>query len=122
MNWFWSRFLKTAYRRDPIASFVLTMGAVQLAIAGSDSEAGLAALGLIFAGSAAALYWWKYSSRVIQAARSPISTGYRPTVGEDWDRRPAPRRADRPDSIGANPPRSRRPLPPLRLPDRPANP
>ncbi|TAD80245.1 MAG: hypothetical protein EA001_01210 [Oscillatoriales cyanobacterium] len=122
MNWFWSRFLKTAYRRDPIACFLLTMGAVQLAIAGSDSEAGLAALGLIFAGSAAALYWWKYSSRLIQAARSPIPTRYRSTTtGHDWERSPAPR-VDRPNSIVVNPPRSGRPLPPLRLPDRPANP
>jgi hypothetical protein len=122
MNWLWSRLLKTAYRRDPIASFVLTMGAVQLAIAGSDGEAGLAALGLIFAGSAAALYWWKYASRVIQAARSPAPFRYSaPPMGSPRDRRPPLRvdRAGQADDLDGW--RSRRPLPPLRLPDRPAN-
>ncbi len=117
MNWLWSRLLKVPYRRDPIASFVLTMGAVQVVIGGTEAEAGLAALGLALLGTAAAMYWLKYSSRVIEAARSP-----RITYASRSSAVPAlPDRASARRSRSAPPPpdRGRLPLPPLRLPDRP---
>ncbi len=119
MNWLWSRLLKMPYRRDPIASFVLTMGAVQVVIGGVEAEAGLAALGLTFLGTAAAIYWLKYYSRVIEAARSPRSSyAARSGAAPVQTSRPLARR---PGSRGPYPPvdRSRSPLPPLRLPDRP---
>lgn len=120
MNWLWSRLLKVPYRRDPIAAFVLTMGAVQVAIGGVDAEAGLAALGLALLGTAAAMYWLKYSSRVIEAARSPRAT-YASRNSRPLAVPALPDRASVRRSRSASPPpdRGRSPLPPLRLPDRP---
>ena len=114
----WPRLLQQRYRREPIAALVLTMGLVQVTIGGADSDAGLAALGLIFLGTAAALYWLKYSARVIDAARSPRMT-YRSSSASRLPVLPA---APRLTSVYRDPvytDRSQSPLPPLRLRDRP---
>ncbi|RFP55035.1 MAG: hypothetical protein BJG00_015845 [Limnothrix sp. CACIAM 69d] len=89
------------------------MGLVQVTIGGADSDAGLAALGLIFLGTAAALYWLKYSARVIDAARSPRIT-YRSSSASRLPVLPAA-----PQLTPVYSDRSRSPLPPLRLRDRP---
>lgn len=52
------RFLKSAYRKEPISSFILTVGAVDAVIGGVDSRWSLLVLGLATVGTAIALRWW----------------------------------------------------------------
>jgi small-conductance mechanosensitive channel len=52
------RFLKSAYRKEPISSFILTVGTVDAVIGGVDSRLSLLILGLGIVGVAIALRWW----------------------------------------------------------------
>lgn len=58
MNAAWPRFLKSAYRREPISSFVITVGVVDAAIGGLDERWSLFTFGLGTVGVAIALRWW----------------------------------------------------------------
>ncbi|MGD1806387.1 hypothetical protein ACP6PL_13235 [Dapis sp. BLCC M126] len=46
MNALWPRILKTAYRKDPVISFVVTVGAVDAVIGGIGSSLSLFGLGM----------------------------------------------------------------------------
>lgn len=59
MNALWHRVLKPLYRKEPISSFVLTMGAVDVAIGGLGSSASLMLLGSGTVGAALVLRWWQ---------------------------------------------------------------
>ena len=58
MNAVWPRFLRAAYRKEPISSFIVTVGAVDVAIGGLDSRWSLFSFGLGTVGLAIALRWW----------------------------------------------------------------
>ncbi|MCL1473096.1 hypothetical protein [Argonema antarcticum] len=58
MNAAWARFLKSAYRREPITSFVVTVGAVDAAIGGLGERWSLFTIGMGTVGLAIALRWW----------------------------------------------------------------
>ncbi|MGB8698602.1 MAG: hypothetical protein WCD18_04230 [Thermosynechococcaceae cyanobacterium] len=51
------RFLRSAYRSDPIASFLMTMGAADVALGGASSHGGLLVLGIVLFGGALGLKW-----------------------------------------------------------------
>jgi hypothetical protein len=51
------RFLRSAYRHDPIASFLMTVGAADIALGGISSHGGLAVLGMVIVGAALGLKW-----------------------------------------------------------------
>lgn len=73
MNRVWTRFLRSAYRKEPISSFILTIGIVNAAIGGVDREWTLMALGLGAIGAAVILRWWISLRRPIQPIQdSPI--------------------------------------------------
>jgi hypothetical protein len=59
MNLFLPRFLKTAYRKEPISSFVFIVGGVDAAIGGVSGYGGLLSLGLLTVGGAIGLRWWQ---------------------------------------------------------------
>lgn len=59
MNVILPRFLKIAYRKEPITSFVILVGAVDLTIGGVGHYGSLAFLGLATVGAAIALRWWQ---------------------------------------------------------------
>ncbi|MGF1497647.1 MAG: hypothetical protein ACFB8W_12610 [Elainellaceae cyanobacterium] len=52
-------FLKSAYRKEPLSSFILTVGVVDAVIGGVDLQTSLFLLGLAMMGVAIALRWWK---------------------------------------------------------------
>jgi hypothetical protein len=86
------RFLKRAYRNEPISSFILTVGAVDAVMGGVGDRWALLTLGLGTVGVAIALRWWKLQQRPIEMpTQKPIY--YLPS-------------------------QSSRPLPPLQLPAR----
>lgn len=58
MNLVWTRFLRSAYRKEPISSFVFTIGTVNAVIGGVDSEWTLMALGVSTIAAAIILRWW----------------------------------------------------------------
>ncbi|WAL60278.1 hypothetical protein [Thermocoleostomius sinensis] len=58
MNRSWIRSLKSAYRKEPLSSFLLTAGAVNAVIGGVDSHWALAILGLTAATVGIVLRWW----------------------------------------------------------------
>lgn len=73
MNGLWPRFLKSAYRREPISSFILTVGAVDAVIGGVGDRWPLLTIGLGTVAGAIALRWWKIQrSQVEPAERSAI--------------------------------------------------
>lgn len=72
MNVVWPRILKSAYRREPITSFIITVGAVDAVIGGIGSRGSLLTFGLTVAGVAIALRWWQFQrSQVEETERVP---------------------------------------------------
>jgi hypothetical protein len=58
MNAGFVRVLKSAYRKEPISSFILLAGAMDAAIGGFGDRWSLFAFGLGTVGVAIALRWW----------------------------------------------------------------
>lgn len=59
MNVILPRFLKSAYRREPITGFILLVGTVDTTIGGLGQYGSLVFLGLATVGTAIALRWWQ---------------------------------------------------------------
>lgn len=59
MNVLWLRMLKSAYRREPMVSFIITVGAVDAAIGGMDASWSLLSFGLGTVAVAVAVRWWQ---------------------------------------------------------------
>lgn len=58
MNALWPRIVKTAYRKEPITSFVVTVGAVDAVIGGLGASWSLFGLGMGTVGIAVVLRLW----------------------------------------------------------------
>ena len=72
MNALWPRVLKSAYRREPIVSFVVTMGTVDAAIGGIGSSVPLLSLGLGSVAVALIIRWWLLQrSKIEQPEAAP---------------------------------------------------
>lgn len=63
MNRLWPRFLRSAYRKEPVTSFILTVGAVDAVIGGVGDRPSLLAVGLGAVGIAILLRVWMLSQR-----------------------------------------------------------
>ena len=63
MNAALPRFLKSAYRREPLPSFMITIGVVDAVIGGFDDRWPLFTFGLGTVGVAIALRWWLQKQR-----------------------------------------------------------
>jgi hypothetical protein len=59
MNAILPRILKSAYRKEPISSFLVMVGAVDATIGGVSNHGSLLLLGLSTVGAAIALRWWQ---------------------------------------------------------------
>lgn len=59
MNVLLPRFLKVAYRKEPISSFILLLGVVDAVIGGVGERWTLLSFGLVVVFLAAILRWWK---------------------------------------------------------------
>lgn len=66
MNRNWTRLLRTAYRKESISSFILTVGIVDAIIGGVSARGSLLIVGLATIGIAAAL-------RGLMLRRRPVS-------------------------------------------------
>jgi hypothetical protein len=71
------RFFRSAYRREPIASFLMTMGAVDVALGGVSSHGGLLVLGIIILGGALGVKWIQSQRRTDRFAE-PVVQHYLP--------------------------------------------
>jgi hypothetical protein len=77
MNILLPRFFRSAYRKDPIPSFLMTMGAADIALGGVSSHGSLLFLGFIVFGGALALKWLQ-SQRRTDAISEPVVEHYLP--------------------------------------------
>lgn len=68
INALWLRILKTAYRKDPVVSFVVTMGAVDAVIGGAEASWSLFGLGMGTIGMAIFLRLWLLKRSHIEQA------------------------------------------------------
>ncbi|MBE9178439.1 hypothetical protein IQ268_07535 [Oculatella sp. LEGE 06141] len=59
MNVAWSRMLKSAYRKEPISSFIITVGMVDAVIGGVGYRWSLFAFGVAAVSIAVAFRWWR---------------------------------------------------------------
>ncbi|MGK7872858.1 MAG: hypothetical protein AB4426_05955 [Xenococcaceae cyanobacterium] len=72
MNPLWPRFLKLAYRKEPISSFILIVGAVDAVIGGVGERWTLLSFGLTMVLMAAVLRWWQFQkSQAVLAEETP---------------------------------------------------
>ncbi|GAB4383646.1 MAG: hypothetical protein Kow00121_45870 [Elainellaceae cyanobacterium] len=71
MKRLWTRFLRSAYRKEPISSFILTVGTVDAVIGGVDGRGSLLALGLGTISIAVVLRWWVLQQRQIEPIDAP---------------------------------------------------
>lgn len=73
MNAIWPRFLKVAYRKEPISSFIVIVGAVDAVIGGVGGHWSLLSLGLVTVMLAIALRWWQTQSREAELLEQPVT-------------------------------------------------
>lgn len=71
MNAALPRFLKSAYRKEPLPSFLVTMGVVNAVIGGFDERWSLFSFGIGTVGVAIALRWWLLQQHRPEPPRSP---------------------------------------------------
>lgn len=63
MNAALPRFLKSVYRKEPLPSFLITIGVIDAVIGGLDDRWSLFSFGLGTVGIAIALRWWLIQQR-----------------------------------------------------------
>jgi hypothetical protein len=63
------RILKSVYRKEPISSFVMIVGAVDAAIGGIGDRWSLVTFGLGTIGVAIALRWWQSQHKQLEPTR-----------------------------------------------------
>ncbi len=78
MNSALPKFLKSAYRREPLPSFLITIGVVDAVIGGFDDRWSLFTFGLGTVGVAIALRWWLQQQRPSEPSQ-PVVQRYLPS-------------------------------------------
>ncbi len=78
MNAVLPRFLKSAYRREPIVTILMTMGLIDALIGGLDDSWSLFAVGLGTAGFSLAFKLWRSSQQQRPAPEEPVVQHYLP--------------------------------------------
>lgn len=79
MNALWPRFLRAAYRKEPISSFIVIVGAVDAVIGGAGERWSLLTFGLMMVLIAIALRWWQTQRRETELAEQPVTHYLPPT-------------------------------------------
>ncbi|ACK70486.1 conserved hypothetical protein [Gloeothece citriformis PCC 7424] len=77
MNILLPRFLKSAYRKEPISAFILIVGAVDAVIGGVGERWTLLSLGVSIVFLATILRWWK-TQQVKAMVSQETPKGYLP--------------------------------------------
>lgn len=77
MNAALPRFLKSAYRREPLPSFLITIGVVDAVLGGFSAHWSLLTVGLGTVGIAIALRWWLLQKRSPEPFQ-PVAQHYLP--------------------------------------------
>ena len=77
MNAALPRFLKSAYRKEPLPSFLITIGVVDAIIGGFGDRWSLFTFGLGTVGVAIALRWWMLQQRGSEPS-APVAQHYLP--------------------------------------------
>lgn len=77
MNVALPRFLKSVYRKEPLPSFLITIGVVDAVIGGFDDRWSLFSFGLGTVGVAIALRWWLLQQRRPETPQ-PVTQLYLP--------------------------------------------
>jgi uncharacterized membrane protein len=72
MNALWHRFVKSAYRKEPISSFIIIVGIVDALIGGFGERWSLLSFGLLMVVLAAALRWWQTQRQDGELAESRV--------------------------------------------------
>lgn len=78
MNAALPRFLKSAYRKEPLPSFLITIGVVDAVIGGLGDRAALFGFGLGTVGIAIALRWWILQQRGSEPPQNVVPQRYLP--------------------------------------------
>lgn len=73
MNALWPKILKSAYRREPISSFIVIVGAVDAVIGGFGERWSLLTFGLMMVVLAVALRWWQTQRKESELAEQPVT-------------------------------------------------
>ncbi|HEY9623536.1 MAG TPA: hypothetical protein V6C78_24475 [Crinalium sp.] len=69
----WHQFLKSTYRKEPISSFILTVGAVDAVIGGVGDRWSLMTVGVGLVGVAIAVRWLRFRQPWLDiSTRAPI--------------------------------------------------
>jgi hypothetical protein len=79
MNAVLPRFLKSAYRKEPVISVLITMGVVDALIGGLDDSWSLFAVGLGTAGVSLAFKLWRSSQQPRPIQEEPVVQHYLPS-------------------------------------------
>lgn len=80
------RFLKTFYRREPLSSFILIVGAVDSVMGGVGSRWSLCSLGVMLLLLALGIRWWQGQ----KSAQIPVSPSPRRYLPPSSERPPLP--------------------------------
>lgn len=67
MNALWLRMFKSAYRREPVVSFMMTVGAVDAVIGGVGTSWSLLGFGVGTVGIAVLLRWWQSQGSQVES-------------------------------------------------------
>jgi hypothetical protein len=73
MNALWPRILRSAYRKEPISSFIVIFGAVNAVIGGVGERWTLLSFGLMMVVLAIAIRWWQTQRRETELAEQPVT-------------------------------------------------
>ncbi|NET55242.1 MAG: hypothetical protein F6K47_03300 [Symploca sp. SIO2E6] len=73
MNALLPRILKSAYRKEPISSFIVIMGAVNAVIGGVGERWSLLSLGLMMIMLAAIIRWWQTQNQEVKLKEQPVT-------------------------------------------------
>jgi hypothetical protein len=85
MNAIFPTFLKRLYRKEPISSFIIIIGAVDAVLGGVNAIGTLTILGFLTAGTALGYRWW-----CIQQAESTAERKSKQLYLPSSDRAPLP--------------------------------
>ncbi len=66
MNALWLRLLNSAYRKEPYASFAITVGIVDAVIGSISASGSLFCVGLGTVGVAVILRWWQHQRSALE--------------------------------------------------------
>lgn len=73
INALWHRFVKSAYRKEPISSFIIIVGVVDALIGGFGERWSLLSFGLMMVVLAAVLRWWQTQRQEGELSEQPVT-------------------------------------------------